>query len=120
MATSPFIRKSTPEALELHVVRQGESDPNQFTIENGTNGRLEDFNREYFSVGGYFGTFDPQIFCAAPEMLEALRRIAQPLDCGCVPCRGQCRSQTALECEVEERQDIARAAILKATGASNG
>jgi len=50
------------------------------------------------------------------DLLTALQRIAQPLDCGCVPCRGQCRSQVALECEVEERQDIARAALAKAQG----
>ena len=42
---------------------------------------------------------------------KALERIAQPLDCGCVPCVGQCRSQVALECEVEERQEIARQAL---------
>lgn len=57
-----------------------------------------------------------RLIAAAPELLEALERIALPHDCGCVPCTGQCRSQIALEIAVEEMQGLARAAIAKATG----
>ena len=53
---------------------------------------------------------------AAPELLEALERIARPHDCGCKPCTSTCRNQIALEIAVEEMQDVARAAIAKATG----
>lgn len=57
-----------------------------------------------------------RLIASAPALLEALERIAAPLDCGCVPCRGQCRSQYALRIELEERQDIALAAIASARG----
>ncbi|MCU1123504.1 MULTISPECIES: hypothetical protein [Stenotrophomonas] len=57
-----------------------------------------------------------RLIAAAPELLEALERIALPHDCGCVPCTGQCRSHIALEIAVEEMQGLARAAIAKATG----
>jgi hypothetical protein len=56
----------------------------------------------------------------AVRYAEALDAIAQPLDCGCVPCRGQCRSQIALECEVEARQDIAREALCDSDGNPEG
>ncbi len=45
------------------------------------------------------------------EMYATLERIAQPLNCACKPCHGDCRSQLALQCELEERQDAARAII---------
>lgn len=45
------------------------------------------------------------------RLREALGRIAAPLDCGCRPCRGSCRSETALSIELEERQDVARQAL---------
>jgi len=57
-----------------------------------------------------------RLISAAPEMLEALERIARPHDCGCKPCTSTCRNQIALEIAVEEMQDVARAAIAKATG----
>ena len=111
MATSPLIRATKPEALELHVVREGQIDPNQFTIENGVNGHLEDFDREYFSVSGYFGTFNPQIFCAAPDLLNALQRLHHNFNLLLAgkPVR-----------DVAETEAEVNAAILKATRASNG
>lgn len=42
---------------------------------------------------------------------EALERLARPLACGCLPCTGDCRSQIALESELEGRIDYARAAL---------
>lgn len=59
-----------------------------------------------------------RLAAAAPELLKALERIARPHDCGCVPCTGSCRSQLALQITVEEMQDLAQAAIAKATGAA--
>lgn len=65
---SAFIRKSSPEALEL-VVR-GTSVSGQYIVE--CQGPLEDFDREYFAVSGYFGVHGPHLFAAAPELLAAL------------------------------------------------
>ena len=45
------------------------------------------------------------------EAREALRRIATPLSCGCNPCTSSCRSNEALQCEIETLQDIAIAAL---------
>lgn len=42
---------------------------------------------------------------------EALRRIATALSCGCNPCTSSCRSNEALQCEIETLQDIAIAAL---------
>ena len=41
----------------------------------------------------------------------AMRRLAKPMDCGCKPCTGQCRSHLAMEIEYEERMNIAKAAL---------
>jgi len=41
----------------------------------------------------------------------ALERIAQTPSCGCKPCVGQCRSQAALEIELDAIRDMAREAI---------
>lgn len=46
----------------------------------------------------------------------ALRQIAAPHDCGCNPCRGQCRSQEALAITVDELRDAARAALKEGDG----
>ena len=59
-----------------------------------------------------------RLIAAAPDLLAVLERIARPLDCGCVPCTGQCRSQEALSIIIEEMQDDARDAIAKAKGAA--
>jgi hypothetical protein len=60
---------------------------------------------------------------AAAEALEAvevakaaLREIAAGIDCGCVPCRGQCRSESVLAMELEGRQDVATAALARLEG----
>jgi hypothetical protein len=45
------------------------------------------------------------------QLREALEDIAEPLDCGCKPCIGACRSLLALEIELDARRDIARSAL---------
>lgn len=45
------------------------------------------------------------------RLKRALKRIAEPIQCGCKPCTDACRSPVALEAELEGRQDIARNAL---------
>ena len=66
---------------------------------------------------------DAAALLAAAEALEAvevakaaLREIAAGIDCGCVPCRGQCRSESVLAMELEGRQDVATAALARLEG----
>lgn len=48
---------------------------------------------------------------AAPALLAALKRIAAPHACGCLPCTGQCLSQESLQITVDAMRDLAEAAI---------
>lgn len=50
------------------------------------------------------------------EALEALKRIAAPPSCGCVPCVGQCRSREALEVTLDGIRDEATAALTTHRG----
>lgn len=45
------------------------------------------------------------------ELERVLQRLAQMPDCGCNPCRGQCRTETALLIDLQERCDFARAVL---------
>lgn len=54
----------------LRVVRRGLG---QFEISN-THYRLSDFEREYINFSGYFGPYPPELFAAAPELLEAAQK----------------------------------------------
>lgn len=42
---------------------------------------------------------------------EALGRIAVEVQCGCVPCVGQCTSWPAMQCEFDGRVEVAREAL---------
>ena len=42
---------------------------------------------------------------------EALKKLSQGLDCGCVPCTGTCKNQESLLDVIRERQQIARRAL---------
>lgn len=44
-------------------------------------------------------------------MRDALQHLSYSRDCGCRPCREQCRDKMALEIELGERIDVARAAL---------
>lgn len=47
------------------------------------------------------------------ELEKALQRLAEYPDCGCVPCTGQCRSESALQIELDARIDYAREALTQ-------
>lgn len=54
------------------------------------------------------------------ECEKAFNRIAAEIDCGCVPCMGQCRSDVALECELNGRRDLASEMAAKIAAAKGG
>ena len=69
------MNKHTPGSL---VARQcicnGEIAPRQFCIENERRDRMdgESWDDLYVFFSGYFGSYGPHVFAAAPELLEAL------------------------------------------------
>lgn len=80
MATKPEIAKHTPGAcdpLDISVVEHGLG---QFGLSNVEGlGWLENHDRDYFNVSGYWGQLGPYIFRAAPDMLEALEALERYL-----------------------------------------
>lgn len=48
------------------------------------------------------------------RLRSALIRIAQPSSCGCQPCTGQCRSQEAIQIEIDGIREAAGAALSSA------
>lgn len=65
---------SNPESLTLKVVQK--SDPEQFGIESNHHEAEGEWRDIYVNFSGYFGKFGPHMFAAAPEMLEALKKLA--------------------------------------------
>lgn len=53
---------------------------------------------------------------------QAFEKIGRPLDCGCSPCRNQCRSEEAMKETVDEMRSIAMDALHApaATGQGDG
>ena len=49
-------------------------DYGQFEISN-KHCPLQDFDREYVCVSGYFGQYSPELFAAAPELLEVVQTL---------------------------------------------
>ncbi|GLS44411.1 hypothetical protein [Methylobacterium brachythecii] len=46
-----------------------------------------------------------------PIVRSVLAALAEGLQCGCMPCRGECWSKDALRFELEERCDLAQQAL---------
>lgn len=63
-----------------------------------------DWNDIYVDFGGYFGSYGPHVFAAAPDLLEALERVVTNNALGVTGARAR------------EAWVLARAAIAKATG----
>lgn len=83
-------------------MRSTNDTPRQPVINEGTTEERA-LRREVVELRAFIGT-----------LLQTLRDIAAPLDCGCKPCTGDCRSQPALEIELEARMECAQDAIKKA------
>ena len=56
----------------LHVNAAG--NPRQYEIASGYMRSKGDWDDVYVSFSGFFGSYGPNIFAAAPEMLEALKK----------------------------------------------
>jgi hypothetical protein len=55
------------------------SEPDQYAIDNYSGHQFSDGElmpvEEYFRVSGYFGSYGPHMFAAAPKLLEACKMI---------------------------------------------
>jgi hypothetical protein len=80
-----------------------------------SNTAFEEFLRMYLNQA------KKRTHIAAPDvsLIALLKKIAAPINCGCVPCRGQCSSKEALEIELEGRKYLALQAI-EAMGIDGG
>jgi hypothetical protein len=89
----------TVKKLEIH-------DPHQFNIKSNWEETEGDWDDRYVDFGGYFGSYGPHVFAAAPDLLEACEAfIALFNDCDMRP-----------EDESHEVASTIRAAIKKAKG----
>lgn len=79
-------------------------DHGQFEISN-RHCPLQDFDREYVCVSGYFGQYSPELFAAAPELLSIVRRFVA-LPGGAWHAERHARDEAAL-------MEDARAALAK-------
>lgn len=78
--------KFTPGPLKV-IAKQ----PNGFHYEisnveipegSATTGIQEDWLNAYFNISGYFGSYGPHVFAAAPELYEALEEVFSSLSAG--------------------------------------
>lgn len=98
---------------QLHV--EATSHPHQYIVHNVPiidRGDRE-FNDVYVNFSGYFGRHGPQVFAAAPELLEALECAVA---CGMVPTSSQKDGGASAKASQVIVADMIRAAIAKATG----
>lgn len=84
----------------------------QFYIENDYS-ELDDFDREYVSIGGFFGNHGPHVFAAAPELLVAVKDLLAPLERASIMLEARGKK---LDSGAQASLDAARAAVTKAEG----
>ena len=82
----------------------------QFTIESDHSKREGEWDDIYVSISGFFGSYGPHMFCAAPTLLEALKEARDEL--------WRAHQHTMSEHEFHSRYKAIDAAISKATGGS--
>ena len=83
---------------QLHVKSTGH--PRQYEIANDYMSLRGNWDDDYVSFSGFFGSYSPNVFAAAPEMLEALKLASAALG-------------------ANRARDVVDAAIAKAEGGSN-
>lgn len=94
------------DPLLLSVIKRASG---QFELSN-TNGPgwLENHDRDYFNVSGYWGQIGPHVFHAAPDMLDALEYAVEQY--------GKPGGPWSVPSDPGGWLDRARAAIAKARG----
>lgn len=65
----------TPGPLFVELRDESESHGNQYAIQNASSDRYADlpWGDVYVHFSGYFGSYGPHLFAAAPELLELLK-----------------------------------------------
>lgn len=93
----------TPGPLFVELRDESESHGNQYAIQNASSDRYADlpWGDVYVNFSGYFGSYGPHLFAAAPDLLEALKALMFNAD-----------DSPSFDAAMAQ----ARAAIAKATG----
>jgi hypothetical protein len=65
------------EELKLTVTRALGGYERQFAIESNHSELDGEFEDRYVLFSGYFGPYKPELFAAAPDLLEALREMTE-------------------------------------------
>jgi hypothetical protein len=101
--------KHTPGPLGIT-----ETSPDQFRIEGDWEKTSQDmpFDDAYVNFGGFFGSYGPHMFAAAPDLLDALKDTLRALQNAVA-----ILSAHGLQSTMADPTDKARAAIAKAEGA---
>lgn len=97
----PLNTTTKPEDLLCKVSRSFEGGPDQAEVVNN-HSKLREFDAEYVAFSGFFGTHGPDVFAAAPELLQAVRDAIV-----------ECERSQRLSFPLKQRM---RAAIAKAEG----
>ncbi len=109
---NPFLSSRGParKAPPLRVLATDHA--RQFQIENDFY-EIDDFDRQYVSIGGFFGTHGPHVFAAAPELLTAVKDLLAPLERASIMLEARGKK---LDSGAQASLDAARAAVTKAEG----
>jgi hypothetical protein len=100
---------------QLYVT--GTSEPDQYAIDNYSGRQFASDEvmpvEEYFRVSGYFGSYEPHMFAAAPKLLEELQNLVDLAE-GAM----RAANRDGGEYDIAELLKAPRAAIAAANGES--
>lgn len=64
----------------LNVLKRGKSDDRHFSVQNDHQHATGEWDDVYVEFSGYFGSYGPHVFAAAPDLLKVLKRIDAAMD----------------------------------------